>query len=41
MAIGCGLASYYLVERPARTYLNTNWGTVGGARRGTEGGTVH
>jgi peptidoglycan/LPS O-acetylase OafA/YrhL len=27
MALMCGLISYYLVERPARTYLNTHWGT--------------
>ncbi|MBK8386614.1 MAG: acyltransferase [Candidatus Accumulibacter sp.] len=25
-ALICGLISYYLIERPARTYLNTHWG---------------
>ena len=37
LAIGCGLASYFLVERPARAYLNTHWGSGGNARRLTEG----
>lgn len=27
MALTCGLVSYYLVERPARSYLNSHWGT--------------
>lgn len=27
LALICGLLSFYLVERPARTYLNTHWGT--------------
>lgn len=26
LALMCGLISYYLVERPARTYLNAHWG---------------
>lgn len=26
MAIACGLASFYIIERPARNYLNENWG---------------
>lgn len=26
LALICGLISYYLIERPARTYLNTHWG---------------
>ncbi len=29
MALACGLASFYLVERPARTYLNTHWRSKG------------
>lgn len=27
LALICGLLSYYLIERPARTYLNTHWGS--------------
>ena len=30
LALICGLLSYYFVERPARTYLNTHWGVVDG-----------
>lgn len=26
LALACGLCSYYLIERPARTYLNAHWG---------------
>jgi len=26
LALICGLISYYLIERPARIYLNTHWG---------------
>ena len=26
LGIGCGIASYYLIERPARTWLNRVWG---------------
>ena len=25
LALGCGLMSYYLIERPARTFLNARW----------------
>jgi peptidoglycan/LPS O-acetylase OafA/YrhL len=32
IAIGCGIASYYLIENPVRLYLNSNWGTTGKAR---------
>jgi peptidoglycan/LPS O-acetylase OafA/YrhL len=26
LALACGLMSYYLIERPARTFLNARWG---------------
>ena len=26
LALACGLLSFYLIERPARAYLNANWG---------------
>ncbi len=26
LALACGFVSYYLIERPARIYLNTHWG---------------
>lgn len=29
LAVGCGIASYHLVESPARAYLNRVWGSAG------------
>ena len=29
LALGCGVASYYLLEQPVRSYLNRTWGRQG------------
>jgi len=33
ISLAFGLASYYLIERPARAFLNANWGTKAAAPR--------
>jgi peptidoglycan/LPS O-acetylase OafA/YrhL len=38
IAVGCGIASFYLVERPARAYLNRVWGRRDAANLGSRAG---